>query len=156
MWKKCTRLPVRGDTVKIEDSLSSIRKIVEDTRARKYSAAVFEDNMTALIEAVVVIYQNMVPQLNEEADKFRAIYSFSDIDSFAEELTGWMLMFHGRLDKEFDDYRNKQKIMEAVGYIKENYSTDLNMAVVSNYISMNYSLFSYAFKQYTGSKTPFR
>lgn len=25
------------------------------------------------------------------------------------------------------------------------------MAVVSNYISMNYSLFSYAFKQYTGS-----
>ena len=25
------------------------------------------------------------------------------------------------------------------------------MAVVSNYISMNYSLFSYSFKQYTGS-----
>ena len=25
------------------------------------------------------------------------------------------------------------------------------MAVVSNYISMNYSLFSYAFKQYTGT-----
>ena len=27
----------------------------------------------------------------------------------------------------------------------------VNMAVVSNYLSMNYSLFSYSFKQYTGS-----
>ena len=39
----------------------------------------------------------------------------------------------------------------AVDYIEENYAKDLNMAVVSNYISMNYSLFSYSFKQYTGS-----
>ena len=36
-------------------------------------------------------------------------------------------------------------------YIKENYDKNLNMAVVSNYISMNYSLFSYSFKQYTGN-----
>lgn len=39
----------------------------------------------------------------------------------------------------------------AIRYIEENYDKDLNMAVVSNYISMNYSLFSYVFKQYTGS-----
>ena len=38
-----------------------------------------------------------------------------------------------------------------LSYIHENYASDLNMAVVSNYISMNYSLFSYSFKQYTGS-----
>ena len=45
---------------------------------------------------------------------------------------------------------NKYKIQEAVNYIYENYDKDLNMAVVSNYVSMNYSLFSYVFKQYTG------
>ena len=39
----------------------------------------------------------------------------------------------------------------AVEYIQENYANKLNMAVVSNHISMNYSLFSYSFKQYTGS-----
>ncbi len=38
----------------------------------------------------------------------------------------------------------------AVAYIKEHYCEDMNMATVSNYISMNYTLFSYAFKQYTG------
>ena len=51
---------------------------------------------------------------------------------------------------EFEDYRNKHKIQKAVEYIKENYGQDLNMAVVSNMISMNYSLFSYEFKRYTG------
>ena len=43
------------------------------------------------------------------------------------------------------------RIKQAVSYIHENYNKDLNMAVVSNYISMNYSLFSYVFKQYTGT-----
>ena len=50
-----------------------------------------------------------------------------------------------------DTNRNKQKIQQAVDYIKQNYNKNLNMAVVSNEISMNYSLFSYSFKQYTGS-----
>ena len=36
-------------------------------------------------------------------------------------------------------------------YIQGNYDKDLNMAVVSNYIFMNYSLFSYLFKKYTKS-----
>ena len=35
-------------------------------------------------------------------------------------------------------------------YIQENYNKDLNMAVVSNYISMNYSVFSFEFKNYAG------
>ena len=44
----------------------------------------------------------------------------------------------------------RRKISLAIRYIEENYASDINMAVVSNYVSMNYSLFSYAFKQYTG------
>ena len=43
-----------------------------------------------------------------------------------------------------------RKMKQAIAYIKENYNSDINMAVVSNYISMNYSLFSFTFKQYTG------
>ena len=61
------------------------------------------------------------------------------------------MQFHELITEEFDDYRNKQKIQQALAYMHEHFHEDLNMAVVSNYISMNYSLFSYAFKQYTGS-----
>ena len=42
------------------------------------------------------------------------------------------------------------KVIE-IPYDNINYMKDLNMAVVSNYISMNYSMLSYLFKQYTGT-----
>lgn len=43
-----------------------------------------------------------------------------------------------------------RKCSQAIAYIQENYNKDLNMAVVSNYISMNYSVFSFEFKNYAG------
>lgn len=39
---------------------------------------------------------------------------------------------------------------DAVEYIERNYHRPLNMAIVSNYVSLNYSYFSEAFKVYTG------
>ena len=39
----------------------------------------------------------------------------------------------------------RRKISLAIRYIEENYASDINMAVVSNYVSMNYSLFSYVY-----------
>ncbi|ANS75636.1 AraC family transcriptional regulator [Paenibacillus yonginensis] len=39
---------------------------------------------------------------------------------------------------------------EAVDYIEHNYYRPLNMAMVSNHVSLNYSYFSEAFKAYTG------
>lgn len=39
---------------------------------------------------------------------------------------------------------------EAVAYIEENYHRPLNMAMVSNHVSLNYSYFSEAFKTYVG------
>ncbi|WP_019913914.1 response regulator [Paenibacillus sp. HW567] len=39
---------------------------------------------------------------------------------------------------------------EALAYIEANYARQLNMAMVSNHVSLNYSYFSEAFKAYTG------
>lgn len=39
---------------------------------------------------------------------------------------------------------------EALNYIETNYARPLNMAMVSNHVSLNYSYFSEAFKAYTG------
>ena len=63
----------------------------------------------------------------------------------------FVLQLHEKINSSYDQNKNVQKIKMAVDYIEENYAKDLNMAVVSNYLSMNYSLFSYSFKQYTGS-----
>jgi two-component system response regulator YesN len=45
------------------------------------------------------------------------------------------------------DHREMKK---ATQYIQENFDKDLNMAMVSNHVSFNYSYFSQAFKEYTG------
>lgn len=50
-----------------------------------------------------------------------------------------------------DEESKQQKINKAVEFIKENYNSDINMAVVSNYVSMNYTFFSEAFKEITGA-----
>ena len=76
---------------------------------------------------------------------------YTDISCFEEALTGMILDIHTRINNREDFGKNGQKMKEAVEYIRENYNKDLNMAVVSNHISMNYSLFSCTFKQYTGS-----
>lgn len=149
--EKMRQLAQQIGTTRIEESLKSIRQIIKDTKRRKYPVPAFEASIASLLDAICSIYQSAIPGVVEDTGKFRDIYGFSDIDSFAEELEGWLMVFHDRLDAEFDDYKNKQKILDAVSYIRENYAKDLNMAVVSNYVSMNYSLFSYLFKQYTGN-----
>ncbi len=60
------------------------------------------------------------------------------------------------LNKIMESYDNMGKsnsieeiyIEKAKKYIAENYRNDLNMAMVSNYVSLNYSYFSFLFKKY--------
>lgn len=47
-------------------------------------------------------------------------------------------------------YNDRSEIGRAISYIQEHYHEDLNMAMVSNHVSLNYSYFSQAFKDHTG------
>ena len=77
-------------------------------------------------------------------------FSFLTIDDYRE-------CFMEFLDRAVDEqqmpvsYQTRNRMQKAIQYIQENYMKDLNMAVVSNEVSMNYSLFSSAFKNYTGT-----
>ena len=46
--------------------------------------------------------------------------------------------------------QSKYKMQCAVDYIRQNYRKPIDMAEVSNHVSMNYSMFSATFKEYTG------
>ena len=63
----------------------------------------------------------------------------------------FVLDMQSKLSSAEDVDQTTAKINEAIAYINENYARDLNMAVVSNHISMNYSLFSAEFKNITGT-----
>ena len=136
-------------TNKITEALKMVEQYFGEVSRERYSGQVLEQSINVLIDEILHIYRNVL-QEETELLRFRNIFRFSQKDELMEELTGWMIGFHEKLDSEFDDYKNKSRIEEALAYIKDNYSQDLNMAVVSNHVSMNYSFFSYAFKQYTG------
>lgn len=102
------------------------------------------------IDGIRASYKNLVDPAEDPA-KFSQIWAFGSIKQYMKEFSDWLGGFCGRIAQEFADYENKQKIRQAVQYIQEHFRSPLNMAVVSNHVSMNYSLFSLLFKQYTGT-----
>ena len=96
-------------------------------------------------------YRNVLTEEEEKLKKLADYYGFPALSVWQAEFMEWLLAFQERMNSQFDTNKNRKKIKQAIDYIQENYDQDLNMAVVSNHISMNYSLFSYLFKEYTGS-----
>lgn len=85
-----------------------------------------------------------------EPKRFAALWDFPNWAQYLDGLGRWLDGFCGRTAEEFADYENKQKIRQAAQYIQQHFREPLSMTVVSNHVSMNYSLFSLLFKQYTG------
>lgn len=95
-------------------------------------------------------YQKLVSEENGPFFDRKPPLSFATVDEYEQDFVRWIKQVRECLDEEYDSNQNRNKIRTAVRYIEENYKSDLNMAMVSNYVSMNYSLFSIAFKEYTG------
>lgn len=83
--------------------------------------------------------------------RFEQLWGFSTAAAYRQALTEWLEQISQRTGQDYADYESKQKIRRAVQYVQENFRAPINMAVVSNHVSMNYSLFSLLFKQYTGA-----
>ncbi|WP_426348743.1 response regulator transcription factor [Alloiococcus sp. CFN-8] len=137
-------------TEKLEEALNTLEKAVEAVKAGVYPIEVFKESIENLINAITETYHNIIEE-EDSLSLFKNIYGFSTINSFLEAFTEWIIALNRKIKQQHDDYKNKRKIQEAIAYIQDNFNKNLNMAVVSNEISMNYSLFSYLFKQYTGN-----
>ena len=77
--------------------------------------------------------------------------AFPSLADYRRFFMEWLLSFHEKLAERLEFNHNQARIAQAIEYMREHYAEDLNMAVVSNYISMNYSLFSHLFKLQTGT-----
>lgn len=138
-------------TDKIDDACRIFDKIVWEVRCEQLNVDSFAENMGIMLDCIWSTYQNVLEIDNSALSGYRNIFAWPSLEAFKTDFVGWMMNFHNRIHTEFDDYKNKHKLQQAVEYIQEHYAQDLSMTVISNMISMNYSLFSYEFKQYTGS-----
>lgn len=121
---------------------------VENRRIREDE---FETEMTEFFDSLRKIYRNVIADDNKDVVDLEIPWKAGCLKEYQEQFMDFVLSLHEEIQNQFEVNKNKQKIQQAIQYIEENYDTDLNMAVVSNNLSMNYSLFSLAFKQYTGS-----
>lgn len=138
-------------TDKFEDAIRQLSRILKNASLLSYPPEEMENGIRRLLDGVLTTYANILKTKKEEIGEYYTIYGYNCLSEYESEILGWLENFCNTLNSRFDDYKNKQKIQQAIEYIKENYDKDLNMAVVSNHISMNYSLFSYVFKQYAGN-----
>ncbi len=136
-------------------NMDEINRIMESVilraREKRVSYKEMEQAVESLIDKLYKNYKNVVDIDVEKGNYFKNFYRYETVSDFYQDFYGWLCQFCSGMATELEDYKNKQKIQTAIEYIHENYTKDLNMAVVSNHVSMNYSLFSFAFKQYTGT-----
>lgn len=86
-------------------------------------------------------------KLYKKAGHIENFERFHDYYHHVEKLLERLDDYVARIRSAHAERRDMQK---AVDYLHEHYREDVNMAVVSNYISLNYTYFSEAFKEFTG------
>lgn len=138
-------------TERADEAIKTLKKIFAGAQTGYYDYERMEKNLQVFFRQIREVYKNVVRSEEEKLEQFAHVYQYASSQELFDDILEFLKTFVETMNNQFDDYRNKQKIQMAIRYIEENYDKDLNMAVVSNYISMNYSLFSYVFKQYTGS-----
>lgn len=133
--------------------VQNISRLLKDAAAGVSRGEADPDAFAALcsdfVKRLPAIYSSIIEP--DEASRFSDIYEYETCRIYLTELIDWLENFCGKAAQEFSDFENKQKIRQAVLYVQQHFQEPLNMAVVSNHVSMNYSLFSLLFKQYTGT-----
>lgn len=138
-------------TDKTEELVKQFNRFFEAVKKGWMKPAIFAECMDSFFSETAKTYKNTLSDEQEKPDRLKQYYGFECIDEYETEFMEWLFLLHQKMNEEFGGSKNQHKIKMAMEYIQQNYNKELNMAIVSNYISMNYSLFSYLFKEYTGS-----
>lgn len=133
------------------ESFSILRQLTVQVQRGRLTPDAFAQAAQELGDLIQSTYRTILETDRADLEVVTNIWQHDWIGNYLDAVSEWMEQFNHRLLNEFDDYRNKQKIRDAVVYIRSHYSTPLNMATVSNQVNMNYSLFSLLFKQYVGT-----
>ena len=116
----------------------------------KLAPHAFENFILPFLDEIADLFHRIVSLHNGTFEALKTVYGYDTVDAYRLALLEWLDTLHGRIVAESESFRSKERMSEALDFIRHNYDKGLNMAVVSNHISMNYSVFSQLFKEYTG------
>lgn len=135
---------------KIADGIS---KLFHKNVLQRYNIRYTQQLCRAMVELLDEYACVIQPYMGEEAldtASLRNLYDYAGIRDYIRALQQQLL----RLDQFYDafkcSYRNSQDLQEAIRFIHENYHKPLDLAMVSNHVSLNYTYFSNLFKKNIG------
>ncbi|GLX69809.1 response regulator [Paenibacillus glycanilyticus] len=130
-----------------------ISKIFHKNVLRRYHVRYTQQLCRATVEMLEEYERFIRPYMGEEAldlDCLRNLFDYPGIRDYIQALQQQLL----RLNQFYYDYkcsyRNTQDLNEAIRFIHENYHKPLDLAMVSNHVSLNYAYFSNLFKKNVG------
>ena len=144
-------------TDRIDEIECLLQQILNKEALEVYHISYLESIIKGLNEHVIKYYMDQIPQkmsnLDDKYEQITSIKNFDSVESYYDAVLEWIIEVNNYLKmlKDTNNSGRRSEIDEAIQYIMENYDKDLNMAVVANHISLNYSYFSQIFKENTGT-----
>lgn len=130
-----------------------ISKMFHKNVLQRYHIRYTQQLCRAMVEMLEEYERVIRPYMGEEAldiECLRNLYDYPGIRDYIQALQQQLLRLNQFYYEFKCSYRNSQDLNEAIRYIHENYHKPLDLAMVSNHVSLNYAYFSNLFKKNIG------
>lgn len=130
-----------------------ISMLFQKKTLQRYHVRYTEQLCRAVVEMLEEYGRVIQPYLGDEGldvDSLRNPYDYPGIREYLQALQQQLLRLNQYYEEFKCSYRNSQDLSEAIRYIHENYHKPLDLAMVSNHVSLNYAYFSNLFKKNIG------
>ncbi len=137
-------------TARLEEAEKFFTMLINKVKYGELTLDAFSKSMVIIVKKIEFMYEGILKSEELLVDGLKDIFLYRDIDDYYENFTRIINVINQKMKNDYEDYQYNVKMGQAVEFVRSNYQKDINMAMVSNEISMNYSAFSLNFKEYTG------
>ncbi|UQZ35280.1 hypothetical protein C2I18_18190 [Paenibacillus sp. PK3_47] len=133
--------------------IEGISELFHKDVLQRYSIRYTERLCGAIVQMLEEYERVISPYMGEEAldiESLRNLFDYPGIRDYIQALQHQLLRLNQFYYEFKCSYRNSQDLNEAIRYIHENYHKPLDLAMVSNHVSLNYAYFSNLFKKNVG------
>lgn len=114
----------------------------------------YEKVVDSINHHVVSYFKEHLPQktadMSESCALLESLNGFDHISDYYSLLHQFLMEMQDFIRVLKETYASGNDIDAAIAYMKKNYNKDLSMTMVANFVSLNYTYFSYLFAERTG------
>jgi len=136
-------------TGKMEAFRSAFLEMWGSQTRQSAHCSVLEQFVKDFTHGAAEFYPAVYERFRTLADKLHDPYAFSGWEAFVQEFLGFAYLMANGV-REQGRGRYSQPLRSALAYIEEHFARNINLAMVANHVSVNYSVLSKEFKEQVG------